>query len=90
MGWVRRRVVSRPNGELPGKEADVFLVMTNFVEISCVEFMLSVCIFVCLIPHATVPLCQGWTIAGVKGQPALLYLVPLTCIPLILFSAARG
>lgn len=33
---------------------------------------------------------MGWTIAGVQGQPALLYLVPLTCIPLLLFSAARG
>ena len=32
----------------------------------------------------------GWTIAGVRGQPALLYLVPCTLLPLVLAAALRG
>lgn len=32
----------------------------------------------------------GWTINGVRGQPALLYLVPLTLGPLLLMAWRRG
>jgi hypothetical protein len=32
----------------------------------------------------------GWTIAGVRGQPALLYLVPCTLLPLVVAAALRG
>ena len=33
---------------------------------------------------------QGWTVAGVRGQPALLYLVPSTLLPCICVAYWRG
>ena len=33
---------------------------------------------------------MGWTINGVQGQPALLYLVPCTLIPFTVSALVRG